>query len=193
MPAFDIEGALRWARFDPRRTLSRREDGALPFADEDELAGQPLLLDTCVYIDQMQARAPMLVEQLVDTRHVNHSSVALQELLHTIGVLNPDDLRTAKVVDAVRTQIEAMPDHRVFTPDADVLGRAALLAGILCRLQGYARDARFKALQDATLFLQAQKLGFTVLTANIAEFDYLLQLVPTGRVLFYRVAAPGAA
>ena len=57
-----------------------------------------------------------------------------------------------------------MPDHRVFTPDADVLGRAALLAGMLCRLQGYARDAKFKALQDCTLFLQAQKLGFTVLT-----------------------------
>lgn len=193
MPAFDIEGALRWARFDPRRTLSRREDSALPFASEDELAGQALLLDTCVYIDQMQGRAPTLVEQLVETRHVNHSSVALQELLHTIGVLNPDDPRTPKVVGAVRTQVEAMPDHRVFTPDADVLGRAALLAGMLCRLQGYARDARFKALQDATLFLQAQKLGFTVLTANIVEFDYLLQLVPTGRVLFYRIAAPAAA
>lgn len=42
-------------------------------------------------------------------------------------------------------------------------------------------------LRLATLFLQAQKLGFTVLTANIADFDYLLQLVPTGRVLFYRI------
>lgn len=40
-----------------------------------------------------------------------------------------------------------------------------------------------------TLFLQAQKLGFTVLTANLAEFDLLFQLVPTGRVLFYRVGA----
>jgi hypothetical protein len=186
MPEFDVDGALRWARFDPGGTLARRDDRALPFASEDELAGQALLLDTCVYINQMQARAPALVEHLVETRHVNHSSVALQEMLHTIGVLNPDDLRTPKVVAAVRAQIVAMPGHRVFTPDADILGRAALLAGILCRLQGYARDARYKALQDATLFLQAQKLGFTVLTANITEFDYMLQLVPTGRVLFYR-------
>ncbi len=193
MPAFDLAGALRWARFDPRRTLSRRADGELPFAREEELAGQPLLLDTCVYIDQMQGRAPKLVEQLVETRHVNHSSVAIQELLHTIGRLNPDDARTATVVGAVRTQVEAMPDHRVFTPDADVFGRAALLAGILCRLQGYARDAKFKALQDATLFLQAQKLGLTVLTANIVEFDYMCQLVPTGRVLFYRLDPPLAA
>jgi hypothetical protein len=35
------------------------------------------------------------------------------------------------------------------------------------------------------LFLQAQKLGFMVLTANVREFDILLQLLP-GRVLFYR-------
>jgi len=66
-------------------------------------------------------------------------------------------------------------------------------AGMLCRLQGYARDARFKALQDATLFLQAQKLGLTVLIANIVEFDHVLQLVPTGRVLFYRVVPFAAA
>lgn len=187
MPAFDIDGALRWARFDPGRPLSRRADNALPFASEEELAGQALLLDTCVYIDQMQGRAPQLVGQLVETRHVNHSTVALQELLHTIGVLRPDDPRTASVVDAVKTQIVAMPDHRLFTPDVDVLGKAALVAGMLSRRQGYSRDAKFKALQDCTLFLQAQKLGFTMLTRNIVEFDYLLQLVPTGRVLFYRV------
>jgi hypothetical protein len=89
-------------------------------------------------------------------------------------------------VEAVSGQIEAMPEHRVFAPDAEVLGRAALLAGILARLQGYARDAKLKAVQDCVLFLQAQKLGFAVLTANVAEFDLLLQLVPTGRVLFYR-------
>lgn len=189
MRAFDIDSALRWARFDPGRTLSRRADGALPFASEEELAGQALLLDTCVYIDQMQGRAPRIVEQLVETRHVNHSTIAIQELLHTVGVLRPDDARTASAVHAIRTQVAAMPDHRVFTPDAEVLGRAALLAGMLCRLRGYARDARFKALQDSTLFLQAQKLGCTVLTRNIAEFDYLLRLVPAGRALIYRVAA----
>jgi hypothetical protein len=108
--------------------------------------------------------------------------------MHTVGVLRPEDSRTPSVVDALRTQIAAMPDHRVFAPDADVLGRAALLAGMLCRLQGYVKDAKFKALQDCTLFLQAQNLGFTVLTRNIIEFDFLLQLVPTGRALFYRTA-----
>ena len=189
MPGFDVAAARRWGRLDPRRTLARRPDAELPFASVDELAGQPLLLDTCVYIDQMQGRAPALIEQLIDTRQVNHSTVAIQELMHTIGVLDAGDSRTAAVVDAITGSIQAMPEHRLFTPDAEVLGRAALLAGMLSRLQGYAQDARLKALQDCVLFLQAQKLGFTVLTANLAEFDLLLQLVPAGRVLFYRAGA----
>jgi hypothetical protein len=42
------------------------------------------------------------------------------------------------------------------------------------------------ALQDCVLFLQAQKLGLVVLTANVGDYDILLQLIPTGRVLFYR-------
>lgn len=186
MAGFDVAGALRWARFDPRRTLARRPDEALPFARDDELAGQPLLLDTCVYIDQMQGRAPGLVEALIERRQVSHSTVSIQELMHTVGVLDPRDPRTTGVVKTIRTQIEAMPDHRVFVPDAEVLGRAALLAGVLSRVQAYARDARLKALQDCVLFLQAQKLGFTTLTANVTDFDFLLQLVPTGRVLLYR-------
>ena len=189
MAGFDVAAARRWARLDPGRTLARRPDAALPFATVDELAGRPLLLDTCVYIDQMQGRAPPLIEQLIDTRQVNHSTVAIQELMYAIGALDPSDPRTAVAVDAITVQIQAMPEHRQFTPDADVLGRAALLAGVLSRLQGYARDARLKALQDCTLFLQAQKLGFTVLTANLAEFDLLLQLMPAGRVLFYRVGS----
>lgn len=189
MAGFDIAGAMRWARFDPGRSLARRPDEGLPFASEEDLAGQPLLLDTCVYIDQMQGRAPSLVEQLVAIRQVNHSTIAIQELTHTVGVLDPNDRRTPAVIAQVRAQIEAMPEHRVFVPDAEVLGRAALLAGILARLQGYSRDARQKALHDCVLFLQAQKLGFTVLTANVAEFDLLLQLIPTGRALFYRKAA----
>ena len=186
MPGFDVDGARRWARFDPGKPLSRRDDSALPFATEEELAGQPLLLDTCAYIDQIQGRAPELVERLVETRLVNHSSVAIQELAHTIGVLQPDHPGTPAVIESLRALIAGMPDHRVFTPDVDVLGRAALLSGMLCRLQGYKKDARHKALQDCTLFLQAHKLGATVLTRNIVEFDYMLQLVPTGRVLFYR-------
>ena len=186
MASFNFDAAVRWARFDPQRTLARRVDVDLPFVTEDRLGGQALLLDTCVYIDQLQNRSPELLDTLVATRQTNHSTVAVQELMHTIGLLAPDDRRTPAAVAAIRGLVVSMPAHRIFVPDIDVLGRAALLSGMLCRLQGYAADRKLRALHDCILFLQAQKLGFTVLTANIGDFDVLLQMLPAGRVLFYR-------
>jgi hypothetical protein len=185
----DFEAARRWARFDPRKTLARRDDHELPFVNEDLIGGQALLLDTCVYIDQMQDRSPQVLDDLIAQRQVNHSTVAIQELMHTVGVLNPADVRTAGLVAEIGTLIKAMPPHRIFVPDVDVLGRAALLSGILCRLQGYEKDSKLRALQDCVLFLQAQKLGLVVLTANVGDYDILLQLVPSGRALFYRQAS----
>jgi hypothetical protein len=150
------------------------------------MSGHGLLLDTCVYIDQMQDRSPQVLDDLITHRQVNHSTVAIQELMHTIGVLDPSDTRTAAVVSEIGKQIKAMPAHRTFAPDVDVLGRGALLSGILCRIQGYGKDNKLRALQDCVLFLQAQKLGLAVLTANIADYDILQQLIPGGRALFYR-------
>lgn len=150
------------------------------------MGGQGLLLDTSVYIDQMQDRSPHILDDLIALRQANHSTVAIQELMHTVGALNPSDARTATVIDAIGHQIRAMPPHRIFTPDTEILGRAALLSGMLCRLQGYEKDGKLRALQDCVLFLQAQKLGLVVLTGNVGDFDILLQLIPTGRALFYR-------
>ena len=187
MAEFDFDAARRWARFDPHKTLARRGDNELPFVDPKLIAGQGLLLDTCVYIDQMQDRSPQMLDDLIAQRQVNHSTVAIQELMHTVGVLNPSDARTASVVAEIgESVIKAMPPHRIFAPDIEVLGRGALLSGILCRLQGYGKDAKLRPLQDCVLFLQAQKLGLVVLTADVSDYDILLQLIPTGRVLFYR-------
>jgi predicted nucleic acid-binding protein len=183
---FDFDAARRWARFDPQKTLARRRDDQLPFVTAGRLGGQGLLLDTCVYIDQMQNRSPALLDDLIAQRQVNHSTVAIQELMHTVGVLNPSDGRTASVIAEIGKQIKAMPAHRIFAPDSDILGRAALLSGMLCRLQGYEKHGKLRALQDCVLFLQAQKLGLVALTANVGDYDILLQMLPTGRALFYR-------
>ena len=186
MAAFEFDAARRWARFEPRKTPARREDAALPFVDAGRIGGQGLLLDTCVYIDQMQDRPPRLLDDLIAQRQVNHSTVAIQELMHAVGVLSPSDARTAGVIAEIGKHIKAMPPHRIFTPDTEVLGRAALLSGILCRIQRYQGDGKLRALQDCVLFLQAQKLGLVVLTANVGDYDILLQMIPAGRVLFYR-------
>lgn len=186
MADFDFDSAVRWARLDSRRTLDRRPDAKLPFIDDESSAGGALLLDTCVYIDQVQGHSPAAVDDVIAARQSHHSTIALQELMHTVGVLDPKDRRTATAVAEIRGLILSMLPHRIFTPDSDTLGRAALLAGMICRLQGYGADRRFRALADCVIFLQAQKLGLTVLTANVGDFDRLLQLVPSGRVLFYR-------
>jgi predicted nucleic acid-binding protein len=183
---FDFDAARRWARFDPQSALARRSDDKLPFVNASRTGGQGLLLDTCVYIDQLQNRSPQVLDDLIAQRQVNHSTVAIQELMHSVGALHPSHRRTADAIAAIGKQIKAMPPHRIFAPDTEVLGRAALLSGILCRIQGYDRDGKLRALQDCVLFLQAQKLGLVVLTANIRDFDILLQLIPAGRVLFYR-------
>ena len=185
MAEFDFDAARRWARLDPQETLARRGDDELPFVKASQIGGQGLLLDTCVYIDQMQDRSPQVLNDLIAQRQVNHSTVAIQELMHTVGVLNPSDARTVGVIAEIGKQLKAMPPHRIFAPDIEVLGRAALLSGILCHLQGYAKDGKLRALQDCVLFLQAKKLGLVVLTANVSDYDILLQLVPTGRALFY--------
>jgi predicted nucleic acid-binding protein len=182
---FDFDVAVRWARFDPRRTLARRADAELPFVSEAHIAGPALLLDTCAYIDQVQDRTPDIVDCLIATRQVKHSSVAIQELMHAVGVLDPVDPRTPRTVAKIRGLIRSMAPHRIVAPDVDVLGRAALLSGIVCRLQGYAADRKLRALHDCVLLLQAQKLGLTLVTANVGDFDVLLQLL-RGRVLFYR-------
>jgi hypothetical protein len=183
---FDFDAAGRWARSATDKVFRRRSDEDLPFLGESPGAGPELLLDACVYIDGLQGRVPDVVVDLLDIRLANHSTVAIQELMHAIGVLDPAHPGTKTAAGRIADTIRAMNRRRIFAPDADILGRAALVSGILSRRQAFKNDARFRAMQDCALFLQAQRLGFSVLTANIGDFDYLLQLFPTGRVLFYR-------
>ncbi|MER0237569.1 DNA-binding protein [Fulvimarina sp. MAC8] len=183
---FDFSTAERVKKSDPGRTLARRRDDQLPYLGDDVVAGGPLLLDTCVYIDQMKGTTPETVDRLMDIRIVSHSMVAVGELMFGVGQLREDDQRTPAVKASIERLVRGMPAHRQLVPDADIMGRAAVLAGILGRTQGYADDDKMKALNDCTLFLQAEKFGLTLLTANVAEFDILLQLRPLGRVLLYR-------
>jgi predicted nucleic acid-binding protein len=186
LPGLDFDKVIRWAGPERWRTLARRTDADLPFVGDKAETGNALLLDTTVYIDRMQGSAPDVIQGLVDVRTVNHSTIAVVELMHTVGRLDPAHRETTNVVTQVRKVIQGMPGHRLFEPDTEILARAAVLAGILARTQGYASDDRLRALHDCVLFLQALKLGFTVLTRNIKDYDFLLQMVPNGRALLYR-------
>jgi len=176
------------ARLDLPRLAPRPRTELSYLEDDLPSIGGPLLLDTGVYIHQLKGRTPLALDDLLGLRRINHSVVAVQEMLHAIGVLDPADPRTTANVTAIRGVLDGIPSHRLHTPTQDVLTDAAVYAGVLCRLQGYARDRRMKALHDCTLFFQARQLGCTLLTANVVDFDCLRQLRPEGRILFYQAA-----
>lgn len=170
--------------------LVPRDRDKLAFVEDALSAGDQLLLDTGVYIHQLKGKTPTSLDDLVKLRLVNHSVVAVQEMLHTIGVLDPADQRTKSIVAAIMEVLDGIPSHRLLTPTQDVMVEAAIHAGILCRRQGYAKHRRMKALHDCMLFFQARHLGCTLLTANVVDFDFLQQVRPEGRILFYKTGNP---
>jgi hypothetical protein len=184
---FELGATLRWLKPQrKKRPLARRPDGKLEWVDQVPTTGSPVLLDATVYIDTLQGRSPDDLDALISLRTCNHSSVCLSELTHVFGRLNPEDRRTAGVLEVMEQTIRDIPAHRLSSPDAEVWGTAGILAGILFRLGQYAPGAERKCLNDALVYLQGRKLGWPVVTGNVRDFDFLNQLVPDGRILFYR-------
>ncbi len=63
---------------------------------------------------------------------------------------------------------------------------AGIVSGLIYRLGGFQPGQEVAALNDATIYLNALEHGYTVLTRNIRDFDFMNQIVPSGRVLLYR-------
>jgi hypothetical protein len=164
--------------------LNRRPDSALPFVPDIATAGPEVLLDTCVYIDILQTRAPIGLKAMLAVRLCNHSGIALAELTHLFGRLDPQDHRTRSVMAEISAMILDMPVHRLMAPSIHVLGEAGILAGLTARLTG--TDPGQTLLNDAALYLQAIEQGQTLVTRNVREFDWFDQLLPSGRLLLYR-------
>jgi hypothetical protein len=153
---------------------------------EQATGGPELLLDTCVYIDVLQRRAPGGIKTLLVTRLCNHSGVVLAELTHLFGRLDPRDHRTGRVLAEISGVISDMPAHRLSPPSLKVLGEAGILAALVMRLSGIGSERRQALLNDAIIYLEAVEQGQIVLTRNVREFDWFDQLLPSNRVLFYR-------
>lgn len=122
---FERAAALR--RIKPQRKsdpIGRRPDAALPWVGPPG-PGAELLLDTCVYLDVLQGQTPTEVDDLLQLRIVNHSSVALAELTHLYGRLDPRDQRTRQVLSAISGTIDDIPRHRLTVPSARALAKPA--------------------------------------------------------------------
>lgn len=185
--SFDLDGVLRRLKPSKRRVaLVRRKPADLPFVDQHLVPGPELLLDTTVYLDGLQDRSPATVDQLMRMRVCNHSAVCLAELTHAFGRLDPANPGTQAALDRCRDTIMIIRPHRLSEPSLSAWGAAGILAGLAFRLGNYAKGQERKLLNDALVFLQAVEAGQTILTGNIKDFDLLSQLVPNGRVVFYK-------
>lgn len=186
MPS-DLAALLR--RNDPRRwakPLVPRADADLPFDAATVLRGSLVLLDSTVYIDGLKGRLPAAIAAVLARATIVHSSVARAEIAFSIGRLDPTDARTPKRSAALEELLVRMPENRRIFPSDAAWVEAALLAGILARLQGYDADNRRRTLNDALIFLTARERGAALLTGNVADFDLLSALRPDVKVLLYR-------
>lgn len=185
----DFERTLRRLKPDKRREqLKPRNESELPFlgvVSSDK--PRSLLYDTTVYVDILQGRFPAEAEGILRAADAWHSTVAEAELAAASALLDPAHAHTREVMKQITAVIDQISPHRMIAPDRETWRDAGILTGTIARLQGISKADRRRILNDALIFATARKHGHTVLTRNLTDFDFLHQLDPSGRVLFYRV------
>jgi predicted nucleic acid-binding protein len=184
----DVWTSLR--RYKPekrKQRLQRRPDEELNFIERIDVTPGKLLYDTTVYIDILQDRFPRAGDFVLGTADAWHSPVTEAELAVLAGLLDPAHPDTRRSIDEIAIGISRRAIDRTIVPGIVAWREAGILSGILARLQGYDKSQRLRLMNDALLFVTARRHGCTVLTRNVSDFDFLQQLEPAGRVLFYRV------
>jgi predicted nucleic acid-binding protein len=168
------------------RPLQRRADSELDFLET--ITGKPakLLYDTTVYIDILRDQFPVTGEFMLRAVEAWHSPVTEAELIAGAGLLAPHHPRTRAAIEKIAAVVDQRPAQRTIVPDLVAWREASILSGILARIQGFDKSQRRRLLNDALLFVTARRHGCTLLTRNLSDFDFLQQLEPAGRVLFYR-------
>ena len=183
----EFQSTLRRLKPEKRRAqLKPRAESELDFVERTSNKPRKLLYDTTVYIDILQNRFPQSGDQMLRAAEAWHSPVTEAELAAAIGLLDPAHSETREIVERIGAVVERRPSYRTIVPDSEIWRDAGILSGILARLQGYGKDHRRRALNDALLFATARKHGCVVLSRNIVDFDLLQQLDPAGSVLFYK-------
>jgi predicted nucleic acid-binding protein len=90
------------------------------------------------------------------------------------------------VLVALEEAIIGIPAHRLSAPSIQAAAEAGIVTGIIARLCGLPKSDHQPLLNDALLYLQALESGLTLVSRNISDMDLIEQLVPSGRILFYR-------
>lgn len=183
----DIDKVLRRCRSAiAARELPLRPRSELDLFQDNDVAGERIMLDTCVLIDQLQGKLPAAIEERVLARTVVHSPVVIGEMSFLIGDLDPGHPGTLGAVAAFSELLRSIPEHRILELTSEDTAQGNILAGCMYRQLGYNKESRRKAAQsEAMLAAQASRLGCLLVTRNVADFDRLSQLDPKLRVAFY--------
>jgi hypothetical protein len=182
----DLAGILRWLK--PERRIERlvpRDESLLTAAETASGLTGPIMPDATAYIHARQGRLPPAAVPLF-SRPLLHSPIALAEIAASVGWLDPRHPKTATRARILSTMLGRVPSQRIVELHSNVVLGAAVLAGLLARIQGYAAADYRSLLSDAMILLGARARGCTVLTANIRDFDLMTQIVADARVVFYR-------
>jgi predicted nucleic acid-binding protein len=181
-------GALL-ARHDPdtwTRTLACRDRAALPFDAATVEAATPVMLDTTVYLDALKPPGlPAAIRTLLARNIVLHCAIACAELAVSIGHLDPGHPATARHRAPLQDILRRMAPTRIIAPSADAWTEAAVIAGILARVQGHPRENRRAVLNDALMLLAAIEASSVLISRNIRHMDLLLRFRPDAQVLLY--------
>jgi predicted nucleic acid-binding protein len=168
----EVRRVIRRLKPEKRRArLKSRAQTELEFIETTISRPRKLLYDTTVYIDILQNRFPQSGEAMLRAAEAWHSPVTEAELAAAIGLLDRAHPDTRGIVEQIEELIERRPSYRTIPPDAGIWREAGILSGMLSRLQGYGKDQRRRALNDALLFSTGRKHGCAVLTRNRADFD----------------------
>jgi hypothetical protein len=176
------------ARHDPAawvRTLRYRARRELPYEVAAVGPDSPLLLDATVYVDQLKGHLPVDIATLIASRVILHGAPVLAELAVTVGILDPRHQRTRSTLEPILDTLRHIPAQRIIAPSDEIWLEGALLAGILARTQGIAKEDRRKFLSDALMFLMAADANAVLISRNAHDFDLLLQMKPNVEVLLY--------
>ena len=148
----DIDELLRRCRVALGKTsLPLRGDSTLSFLADAPVAGERVMLDTCVILDQLQGRLPHEIEKRIQARAIYHSPVVLGELAFLFGRLDPNDPRTSGATREVQGLLTSIGTHRIFDLTHEDTMRGMVLAGCMARVLGYSGENRRKAQNDAIM------------------------------------------
>lgn len=176
-------------RHDPSawvNTLAYRDRAELPYSLAGLTDDTVLMLDATVYVDAQKAGhlPPTFAARLADSP-ILHSSVALGEIAAAIGLLNPHHSGTPTIRLVLEETLARAEPSWTVAPSSEAWQEAAMVAGILARTQGVAKDDRRKLLNDALILMSAAESDAVLISRNKKDIDLLLRFRPDARVVLY--------